>query len=398
MRAFRHRDFRILWIGAFLSFCGSWIQNVAQQWLVFDLTHDVAKLALVTFCGMVPVSIFGPFAGSFTDTLDKRKVLITCQVIFGVNALYLAIATHYGLISFQQILISALINGLVGCVEMPTRQSIVSRVVPQEDLPAAVPLNAMTFNLARFVGPMFGTILLAQFGTEACYAANGLSYFALVFSVFAIRADLTPLQRKAEPILDLVLDGMRYTFRDIRLKTLFILEGITSMMGLFYLSIMAAISKDMMHLDARGYGLATSSVGIGTIAGLLLVTRLSSKPLKALIVRVSMTLVGVGIVLLSFATNLWVAAPLFALVGGAAVAQFNTTNTLFQLLSPERMRGRVLSMHVWALSGLAPPGILIFGKLARDVSIPIALRCSGLCVLVGAAWGWSHSKNLVGVD
>lgn len=397
-RAFVHRDFRLLWFGAFVSFLGSWIQNVAQGWLVYELTGDEAKLAFVTFCSMVPVSILGPIAGSFVDAFDKRRLLIFCQSVYGCSAIFLGVATYLGTISYWQIITVALVNGLVSTIEMPARQSIVSLVVPPEDLPAAVPLNAMTFNLSRLLGPAVGAGLLAAFGPQTCYMVNGISYLALIGAVITIRADLRALPRVKEPIADLLFEGFRYTFKDPRLRVLFIMEAIVSCFGLFYLALMPAITKRMLNLDKAGLGIATSVVGVGTITGLLWVTSLSSKPLKARIVGVAMATMGTGVFILGFARSEWLAFPMFALIGGAAVMQFNTTNTLFQLLSPERLRGRVLSMHVWALSGLGPPGVIFFGWLAREASIATALHVGGLCVMAGAVWGYTQRHHLAPVD
>lgn len=397
-RAFGHRDFRLLWLGAFFSFMGSWVQNVAQGWLVYELTGDEAKLAFVTFCSMLPVSFLGPLAGSFVDAFDKRRLLVFCQAVFGLSALFLALMTYLHLVEYWHIILVALVNGLVSTIEMPARQSVVSRVVPPEDLPAAVPLNAMTFNLSRLLGPAIGAVLLAAFGPQTCYLVNGLSYMALIGAMFAIRSDLRALPRSPEPIADLLFEGMRYTFKDARLRVLFIMEAVVSCFGLFYLALMPAIAKRMLGLDKAGLGVAMSVVGVGTITGLLWVTSLSSRPMRARIVGVAMTVMGAGIFLLGFARSEWVAFPLLAVVGGAAVMQFNTTNTLFQLLSPERLRGRVLSMHVWALSGLAPPGVIFFGWLARDASIPVSLHVGGLCVLAGALWGYTQRRHLATVD
>ena len=163
-RVFRHRDFRLLWAGAFLSFTGSWIQTVAQGYLVYQLTHDKNLLGLVSFFGMLPVFFLGPIAGSLTDTLNKRVLLVTCQAVFALGALYLAAATYFGFVEYWQIVVVALVLGAFSAIEMPTRQSVVSRVVPVEDLPVAIPINALTFNMARLVGQAIGGFLLSLFG------------------------------------------------------------------------------------------------------------------------------------------------------------------------------------------------------------------------------------------
>ncbi len=394
MRAFRHRDFRLLWGGALLSFIGSWIQSTAQGWLVYELTGDKAMLGLVLFCNQIPVSLIGPIAGILPDLWNRKWLLVGCQFTFSMGSLFLAAAIHFKFLHYGHIIAVATILGVVGAIEMPTRQSIVSRVVPMEDLPSAVPLNALTFNLARVIGPSIGMLVYGLFGPQLCYLINGCSFFFMIFAVLAIRTDLRAERGEPQKINDLVMEGMRYTFRDVRLKTLFILEACVSTFGLFYLALMPAIAKDVLGLGTKEFGLAMTTVGIGTIASLLLVAYTAHRPIKGLIVRSAMTVFGVGLALLGTTSSPLIAFPLLAIVGFCAVAQFNTTNTLFQLLSPERLRGRVIAMHVWALSGLAPVGTLAFSWFAQETNLHLALLIGGLCVLLGALWGWTRRHVL----
>ncbi len=397
MRAFRYRDFRLLWTGAFLSFIGSWIQGVAQGWHVNDLTHDAAILGLVSFCGSAPVAVFGIFAGTLTDTFNKRTILVIAQSLFGLGALFLFIATEQGFVRYWHIMSVALLFGLVGCVEMPTRQSLVGKTVPPEELAAAIPINAMTFNLARVVGPAIGGMMLASLGPGWCYFANAVSYLALIAAVVAIRADTRPAARDPQPIKDLILEGMLFTMRDIRLRTLFILEACTSAFGLIYLALLPAVATDILHMDKPHLGYCYTWIGIGAVSALLTVSRLAYYPIKANLIRIGMTLVGLGMWGLGSTTSPIVAYALFALMGLATVSQFNVTNALFQTLSPERLRGRVLSMHIWALSGIGPFGTLLGGYLAKQTSISLTLKVGGWLILAVALWGWTFRRGLEGV-
>lgn len=390
-RALRHRDFRLLWIGAMLSFTGTWIQNIAQQWLVFELTGDEAMLGLVAFCASAPVALFGPVAGILADKFDKRIVLAVSQSVFALGALFLALATQYGFIIYPYILVVATINGLSSCVEMPTRQATVSRVVPAEDLSSAIPLQAMTFNLARIIGPGIGGMLLAVAGVAFCYFLNAFSYIFLIGAVLALRANLKPQPGPPQPVRDLLVEGMRFTFRDPRLRTLFIMEAIVSTFGLAYLSLMAAIAKDMLHLDQRGLGFAMSLIGVGAISGLLFVAS-RGKNYRGTVIRVAMTVLGIGLIAFGSIPNRTLVLPLLAVLGMCSIMQLNSTNALFQLISPEPLRGRVLAMHVWALSGLGPFGTLFLGWLARETSLPFVLQVGGACVFLGALWGWTQKR------
>ncbi len=400
MRAFRYRDFRLLWTGAFLSFIGSWIQIVAQGWHVYYLTHDTALLGIVSFCGSAPVAIFGIFAGSLTDTYNKKAILIAAQSMFGLGAAFLAISSFLGFIQYWHFIAVALLFGLVGCVEMPTRQSLVSRVVPPEELAAAIPINGMTFNLARVFGPALGTLLLVRTGPTFCYLANAVSYLALIYAVVAMKANMDPSETRVQPMKDLLFEGMLYLYRDIRLRTLFVLEASTSIFALIYIAMMPAIAQDLLRLGIRGEGLGPcfTSVGIGGIAGYLPVSKYSHLPIKGPIIKASMVLIGLALFGLGSTISPPVAFILLGIIGMATISQFNVTNTLFQTLSPDRLRGRVLSMHIWALSGLGPIGTLGAGVLARQVGIPITLKIGGGVILLFAAWAWAFRRGLEGVQ
>ncbi|MFZ4506183.1 MAG: MFS transporter [Fimbriimonas sp.] len=384
------RDFRLLWFGAFFSFSGSWVQSVAQGYLVYELTRDESKLAMVSFAGMAPIMLLGPIAGTLVDTLNRRMLLVVTQALLAFGALFLAYAAYAKFITYEQILVVALLGGFTSCVEIPARQSIVSRVVPVEDLATAVPLNGLTFNLARLIGPAIGGQLLAVVGPQICYFVNGLSFLALILGALAIRSDLSAGPPSSLGIIDLIAEGFRYTFQDRRLRTLLILEGITSSFGLAYMALLPAIAKTQLGLGKAGLGNAYSMIGIGAVAALALVTALATSKKKELQVLFSMTGMALGLFLLAATSLVSVAYCMFALLGLCAIMQFNTTNSLLQTLSPDHLRGRVIAMHVWALSGLGPVGTLGIGWLAARYSIPIALGAGASVLSVFSLWGWTQ--------
>lgn len=370
LRVLQYRDFRILWIGAFVSFTGGQISNLAQGYFVFQRTGDEAKLALVPFAWSMPVFLFGLAAGSFADRFDKRRVLVLAQLLFGVNSLYMAAATYFDFIQYWHIIAIAIVNGLIACVEMPTRQSVVSRVVPLEDLSAAVPVNAMTFNVARIVGPGIGGMILNAVGVFGCYLVDGISYLALIGSLRTIRSDLSGPKRSETSIKDLVVEGALYAVRDIRLRTLWLFELATAMFGLSYAALMPAYATDVLARGdiqaARGMlTLAGISIGTGAFLGLLVVTQLANSRRKGWIVRSAMGMIAVGLLGLSLTRIPWLAFLFLAMAGAGGIMQLNTTNALFQTLAPPRLHGRVLAMHIWALNGLSPFGVLMFGNIAR---------------------------------
>ena len=396
-RAFRHRDFRLLWSGAFLSFIGSWVMTVAQGYWVFDHTHSAAKLAFITFVRSLPYFFMGPVPGVFVDSFNKKTLLVITQFGLASSSLYLAVATHFHFCQYWQVVICALVVGTTGAFEIPARQSAVGSVVPPEDLGAAIPLNALTFNLARLLGPAIGGIVLAKIGVDACYLTDGLSYFALVFAALAIHADLRAEKRdEKQEIKDLVLEGARYTFMERPLRTLFILELIVSCCGIFYIALIPAIADRMLHLGTN-LGYCYVAMAFGTISSLLVIAATSESGKRALVLRYDMTLMAVGLLLLSFTHTRITAYAVFALLGGCGVAHFNITNTMFQLLSPIALRGRVLSMHVWALSGIGPFGTMFFGWLASQTTLAISLQAGAVCMAFGAIGAWMSKRGLQAV-
>lgn len=393
-RVFRYRDFRLLWIGAFLSFIGSWVQNLGQGVLVYEMTGSKERLALISFFSMVPVTILGPFAGSYVDKMNKRALLVWTQVLLGLSAFAVAYLTWTKLIRVEHLFIVAILNGVVSCFEMPARQATVSAVVPKEDLPIAIPFQGLTFNLARVFGPAFAALLLARFGVESCYLINGISFVALIFAGLAIKADLSAKADRASGMFDLIMEGLRYTWMEKRLRMLFLLETGVSFFSLFYLVQMPAIAKDMLHLGKEGVGIVTTAVGIGAILALVVTTKTADRGVKGLLIRISVTAIAVGLILLSFSTTLWTAIPVLILLGMANVTIFNTCNSLFQLIAPERLRGRVISMHIWALSGIGPIGVYPFGWLAEHKGLPMALQVSAAFTIFLALWAWIRNMSL----
>lgn len=415
-------DFRYYWIGAFVSFSGSWIQRIAEGYFVFQLTHNETQLAFVSFCSSIPVFFLGFVAGSASDVFDKRKVLVITQLIYAAGAIYLSIATWRHFVTYSQVVLVALLLGIVSCIEMPTRQSLVSRVVPTSDLATAIPVTAMTFNFARIVGPAIGSWLLSWVGVPACYLANGLSFLALVWTALAIKANLQSAQTEKQPVRDLIFEGARFTMMEIRLRTLFILESITGVFGIFYLGLLPAYTGETLGLDKigdraakQGLGFATTCVGAGALCGLLLITALSESPKRALLIRLSMTLLALALIGLSFVQTPWMAYCLFLVTGACSIMQFNTTNALFQLIAPEVRRGRVLAMHIWSLNGLSPFGILLFGWIASAShkwphtavhalaglrpatnvgGAALAFLGGGAVMLVGAVGAWLSRRGL----
>ncbi|MER3496578.1 MAG: hypothetical protein C4320_07255 [Armatimonadota bacterium] len=340
LRVFRHRDFRLLFIGALFSFTGSWIQNVAQGYLVYELTGSKERLALISFMGMIPVTFLGPVGGGLVDSFDRRKLLAGAQVVLALGAGFLAVATFFHFVQYWMVLTVAVVSGTTGALETPARQAVVGVVVPPEDLSAALPMQAMPFNLARVVGPAIGGFLVAKYGAGSCYALNALSFSALIYAALAIHAELRPKERRGGSLWDIVLEGARYVFYESRLRRLFLYETSLSFFGLFYLSMLPAIAKDLLRVGPDGLGRCYTAAGLGAVAALFVNSWTSQHPVKGTLIKVALTLFTLALVGLSVASSAVPALIALGVLGFSAVVVFNTTNLLFQLIAPPAMRER----------------------------------------------------------
>lgn len=394
LKVLRIPDYRYLWFGSLTSFIGSQVQNVAQGYYVFEITNSNAKLALVTFCGMIPITLMGPLVAVTADLWDRRKTLIWTSLGFAFSALVLASAIFFNVGYYSLFIGVALITGVLQTLEQPTRQSIVRAVVPREDLAAAIPMQGMTFNLARTVGPAVGGIMLAVVGAAYCFLLNAASYIGVLTAAFKIKTDLSPIQKEPQPIKDLIFEGMLYTLKHRGLRTLFIMEGATSLFGIFYLSQLPAIAKKLLGLGPMGLGVAYSSIGIGAILSLTTLAAISNRPIKPQVIRVAMSAFSVFLMILSVNHLAWLSFLCLGFLGASTMAQFNTTNTLFQLIAPARLQGRVLAMHMWAVGGLAPVGALIFGVIADWIGLRPAMLMGAVLVGGFSLFGWLQRDHV----
>lgn len=393
-RALRIRDFRLYWIGAFLSFIGSWIQNTGQQWLVFDLTGSEQALGLMTFIGAAPMFVLSPFGGWLADRANKRAVLVACQATFAVSAFFLAYAVWQGFASFWLITAVAFVNGCTSVIEIPTRQSMISNIVPAEDLPAALPLSAATFNTARMLGPAIGGYILGRWGPDACYLINGISFSALIFAVLAIKADLRSTADRSASLRETLFEGIRYVAATPAFRTLVLMMTVTATCAMFYISVLSAFAAKALAVDAQGFGNMLTSTGVGAIFGLITIASLSTKNIKGWIPIIAMCGLGMSLIVLSFTRELWQANLALGCMGLFGVGQMVGTNTALQYFSPPELRGRVISVHVWSLAGLHPIGAWAFGALGEQIGLSYAFAIGGSAVLAAGLCALLFARQL----
>ncbi len=384
LRALRHRNYRLFWFGQLISLVGTWMQMTAQQWLVYRLTSSPLALGAVMFLASLPVTLFSLFAGVVVDRADKRKFLILVQSAMMLLAFTLAALTYTGVVQYWHVLGLALLLGLANTFDMPTRQAFNVELVGKDDLMNAIALNASIFNGARLVGPAVAGLLVARVGEALAFALNGLSFLAVIAGLTLMRLP-APARRDGPitPLADLK-EGLGYIVHNRAALALVLVAAVPSIFGFPYTSLLPVMAGDVLKMQADGYGLLVSSVGLGALIGAVSLASLGNFKRKGLLVTTA-TFVFAGAVA-AFSLSRFTPLSMLALVfaGWGMTTHLATTNTLLQLQLPDALRGRVMSAYLWAVVGMAPAGSLLLGSLAERWSAPNAILFGALMCAVSA--------------
>jgi MFS family permease len=386
--ALRHRDFRLFLFGQFVSLCGTWIQTVAQGWLVLQLTDSAFAVGLVTTLGSLPILLFTLYGGVVADRTDKRKLVLALQCGMAVEAVALGVLTQLGLITVEWVMLLAVFFGLLSAFEVPTRQALVAEIVGREDLMNAIALGSSAFNLARVVGPAIAGGLIATVGLAACFYANAASYVAVIAGLVLMRVSRPAVPTRV-PALPALLEGIRYVFGTRWPRALMLLIAAFSIFGFSFITMMPVFARDVLGLDAAGYGLLVSGIGIGAAAAALGMAGLGARARTARLAIGSAVLFGAALTAAAFAPGLWSALVLFTLTGCLMALNGIAANTMLQLQSPDHLRGRVMGFYSFTVLGMAPFGSLQAGWVSEHFGVRTALALGGVvCGLVAVGIGW----------
>ncbi|MGC9962641.1 MAG: MFS transporter [Acidimicrobiales bacterium] len=376
-------NFRRYYIGQAISMIGTWMQSVAQSWLVYVLTHSATDLGLVVALQTLPVLLFGPYGGVIADRVDKRRLMVVLQSAMGVQALVLGLLAVTGAVRYWQILVLAVVLGLNNSFENPTRQAFVLEMVGTDEVRNAVSLNSTMVNAARAVGPAVAGILIATVGVGACFLLNAASFVAVVFSLSTM--DLTMLQPSppAGRSKGQVREGFRYVARTPRLLIPLVMMGIVGTLAYEFQVVLPVVAKGTFHGGAETYGFLTAAMGVGAVVGGLIVAARGKTGLRPFTIAV----VGLGLAMAfaAFSPVLAVELVALALVGYASVSFLATGNTTLQLESDPSMRGRVMSLWAVAFMGTTPMGGPLLGWIVATTNGRVGLGVgAGACILAAA--------------
>ena len=383
-RALRHRDFRLLWTGQLLSLTGSWMQSAAQGWLVLRLTDSPFYLGLIGFCTFAPGLVFALPAGVAADRFPRRTMLLVLQGAALILAAILTVLTWTGAIQVWHIAVLATLFGTVIAFEIPIRQSFLQILVGREDLPNAIALNSLAFNSARMLGPTLAGFLLV-FRTEAtCFLLNTLSFGAVLISLAMLKTRGDPEEANGDSWYEGIRNGLSYAAGHRKVRTLLLLIVMTSIFAMPYSILVPVFARDVLEAGSQGLGLLMGAAGLGAMSGaLLLATR---KSIRGSGGRIAWALVILGAGLISFGLSDYLLLSMVCLfvVGAGIITQLATSNTYLQLTAPPAMRGRVISLFMLSLIGMAPFGSLLAGAAAKGIGVRGTVALGGLtCMAAG---------------
>jgi len=381
-RALRHRNFRLFFFGQGTSLVGTWMQNIAQGWLVLDLTNSAFWVGLVSALTSLPILALSLPAGVFVDRVNKHRLVILTQALSAVQAAALAVLIWTHRIALWEVAVIAVFLGTVNAVDTPARQAFMVELAGKEDLGNAIALNSSAFNAARVVGPSVAGILISVVGLGWCYFLNAVSYLAVIWGLAAMRLPpFAPARRPGNAWTEF-RDGARFVRGDRRVLALVSLIGIVSIFGYPYLVLMPVFARDELGVGAAGLGFMMAATGVGAVTAALVLAALDVRVKKGRVLTWSGPVFGLAVA--AFAVNPWFPLALLILpvTGGAMILNSAVTNTLLQTIVPDELRGRVMGVYVFTFLGMAPFGAFQAGWLADHLGAPVAVAVGGLvCVL-----------------
>jgi predicted MFS family arabinose efflux permease len=383
-KAFQYRDFRLMWIGACTSSIGTWMQIVAQGWLIYRLSHSAFLLALDQFLGGIPIFLFSLLGGVVADRRERRKILLASQYVQMASAAILTVLVAGGLTRVWPILCLSFVSGFAQAFGGPAYQALIPTLVEREDMPNAIALNSIQFNMAVTIGPALAGQALAKLGEKWCFGLNAVSFLAPVISLSLISARYLP-EKSGESILSSLKQGIKFVRKQSSMEALIVLAFCMTALSMPMRTYIPVFVKDIFHRGPETYGNLLSLMGIGSICGSLGVASVGNISHKGKFALFMLITLGVGIAGFSLSRWLAVSYGMLVLVGASMMAVFATVTSLVQLITTNEMRGRVMSVYNCAFRGGMPMGNLLTGWLVPMFTAPVVLGANGvLLVLVGA--------------
>jgi MFS family permease len=401
--AFTYRDFRVQWIGACTSSIGTWMQIVAQNWLVYSLTESPFYLGLDAFLQQLPIILFSLIGGVFADRYDRRRTLLMSQIVQMSTSAALALLMYFQVVEIWQILALSFVTGCAQAFGGPAYQSLIPSLVDKKDLPNAVALNSIQFNVARVLGPLaFGVINSAfqKYGysepqaMNACFALNALSFVVVINTLMMLRVKHIP-PAKSGKMHEELKSGLSYVRYHSSLAALIVLAAATTFLGFAVLTFLPIFTKQIFHEGANTFAHLMAFSGVGSVVGALVVAWLGKFPKMGWTALLVQAAYGLLIVAFAMSRVLWLSDILLFFTGAALMIVFSTVTSLVQLIAPNEMRGRVMSIYMLAFRGGIPLGSLVSGWLATFLGAPLVIGINGALLVVVAIYFLTRNHGVL---
>jgi MFS family permease len=394
LAAFTYRDFRVQWFGACTSSIGTWMQIVAQNWLVLSLTNSAFFLGLDAFLQQLPIILFTLIGGVFADRYDRRRTLLASQYVQMTTSGTLAVLMYFHVVQIWHILVLSFVTGLAQSFGGPAYQSLIPSLVDKKDLPNAVALNSIQFNVARVLGPLLFGATLAAFTTggyteaqamNACFFLNSLSFIVVISTLMSLRVKHIP-PASSTGMREELKGGLSYVRNHGSLTALIVLAAATTFLGFALLTFLPIFAQRVFHEGASTYSHLMAFSGAGSIVGALVVAWLGKFPRMGLTALLVQSLYGLLIMAFAVSRVLWLSDMLLFFTGAALMVVFSTVTSLVQLIAPNEMRGRVMSIYMLAFRGGMPLGSLVSGWLATFLGAPLVIGVNGVLLVAVAIY------------
>ncbi len=389
LRSLRHRNFRVYYLGQLVSLNGTWMQQVAQAWLLYRLTESSFMLGLAGAAALAPNLLFGLFGGVLADRLPRRELLMAAQSLAMVQAFVLATLTLAGWVVPWHILLLAFLLGVVQAFEMPARHSFVAQLVPREDLPNAIALNSSLIQMARFFGPAIAGWLVAWVGEGTVFVVNGVTFIAVLFALRAVRLPAAPGSAAERRRAGGLAAGLRYARGHATVRAALSMVAAVSLVGASAAVLMPVFAAKVFHSGAQSLGLLLGALGMGSLAGALVLARRGTVAgLERVISRTGIA-AGAALLFFAFAPKLGWALMILPLAGFSMTTLIASSNAYIQLSVPDQLRGRTMALYTLALHGVMPLGHLAVGTAAEFTSAPTTVAaCGAILFVVAVVFGW----------
>jgi len=383
-RALKHRNFQLFIVGQLISLIGTWMQNLAQQWLVWSLTKSAFLLGLFGFASQLPMFCLAWMGGYAGDRYNRHRGVITTQTLSMILAFILAALTLTHRIHTWHLMVIAFLVGIVNAFDVPIRQSFFVHMVGKDDLPNAIALNSSIFNGARVVGPAIGAFTILLVGEGWCFFLNGLSFVAVIIALLMMRIGPTNTKPMTEPPLRSFLEGLRFAMNDVPIRSTLLLLSMLSFFGLQYSVFLPIYATNVLHGTVATQGWLGSAAGVGALLGALHFAARTHYKGLAPWVATTCTTCAIGLLVFSRAHSFWLCVVILVVVGFAATSQMAATNTIIQQRVPDEMRSRLMAVYATVFIGVQPFGALLAGSVARHLGAPHTLLLFGSVVLIGS--------------